>query len=343
MSTQAVHATHAMSTTSTTPPSVPRPGTGHRILRATALAATLPYLTLKAAWLGGSRIGIPEGSVLLRAGAALTVGNAVTLAMDACVILLVLVLTRPWGMRVPGWLLTVPVFVATGLLTPIVLGYPAQLLVKALGMGAGEAARAAREPFLEPWVFAVVYGGFIIQAIALAGLFVPYARRRWGRLWQGAPGRRLPSSTGVVAGAAALAGATAAAAQAYWAFGGTAGLPAERAAAYSAETGVVSGVHAMCAVAAAAGAVMLARGGARRARWSPALTWIGSSAALSWGAWTLIAVLGVNLGEDEPSTTAFLLAYADQMITGLLAGAVLVRHLRAPRGGLGRGGGRAAG
>ncbi|KJY24096.1 hypothetical protein [Streptomyces katrae] len=313
---------------STTRPSAPRLGTGRRILRATALAATLPYLTLKVAWLAGSRAGIPEGSILLRGGSALTVANAITLAMDACVILLALALTRPWGRRVPGPLLTLPVFAATGLLTPIVLGYPAQLLVKALGMGADEAADAAREPFLDPWVFAVVYSGFIIQAIALAGLFVPYARERWGRRWQGALGRgRLSSPTGVVAGAAALAGAVAGAVQLYWAFGGSAGLPAERVAAYSAETGVVSGAHAICALAAAAGALMLARGGALPAKWPLALTWIGASAAASWGAWTLIAVLGVNLGEGEPSTTAFFLAYADQMITGLLAGAVLVRHL----------------
>ncbi|MFF4365732.1 hypothetical protein [Streptomyces sp. NPDC001594] len=330
MSTRAVHATHPMGTTR---PSVPRLASGRRILRATALAATLPYLTLKAAWLAGSRAGIPDGSILLSGGTALAVGNAVTLAMDACVILLVLVLTRPWGLRVPGPLLTVPVFVATGLLTPIVLGYPAQLLVKALGMGADEAVRAAREPFLDPWVFAVVYGGFIIQAIALAGLFVPYARERWGRRWQGALGRPLPPPTGVVAGAAALAGAVAGAVQLYWAFGGTGWLPGERAAAYSAESGVVSGAHAICAFAAAAGALLLARGGRRAARWPLALAWTGGAAALSWGAWTLIAVLGVNLGEGEPSTTGFFLTYADQMITGLLTGAVLVRHLRVRREG----------
>lgn len=328
MSTRAVHATHPMSTAQ---PSVLSLGTGRRVLRATALAATLPYLTIKVAWLAGSRVGIPEDSILLRGGTTLAVGNAVTVAMDACVILLVLVLTRPWGRRIPGWLLTVPVFVATGLLTPIVLGYPSQLLVKALGMGAGEAVRAAREPFLEPWVFAVVYTGFIIQAIALAGLFVPYARERWGRRWQGALGRRLPSPTGVVAGAAALAGAAVASAQVYWAFGGRGGLSAEAAAVYSAETGVVSGAHAVCAVAAAAGALVLARGGALPARWPLALTWTGSAAALSWGAWMLTAALGVNLGEGEYPTTATLLAYAGQMITGLLAGAVLVRYLHGRR------------
>lgn len=120
-----------------TRPTALRLGAGQRFLRAAALAATVPYLTLKAAWLSGSHLGIPAGSALLEPGPFLMVANAVTLAMDATVILLVLLLTRPWGMRVPAPVLTLPVFAATGLLTPIVLGYPAQLLVKAVGLGAG--------------------------------------------------------------------------------------------------------------------------------------------------------------------------------------------------------------
>ncbi|MFD8985818.1 hypothetical protein [Streptomyces sp. NPDC059564] len=323
--------TRALQMTIPTRTTAPRLGAVPRILRGAALAATLPYLTLKAAWLAGSHLGIPAGSVLLEPGRFFVVANAATMAMDATVILLVLLLTRPWGMRVPAWLLALPVFVATGLLTPIVLGYPGQLLVKAVGLGAGEAARAAREPFLDPWVFTVVYGGFIIQGIALAGLFVPYARERWGGLWQGAPVRRLPSPTGVVAGAAAVSGVAVAAAHGYWAFGGSAGLAARRAAEYSAEAGVVSGVHALCALAAAAGALLLARGGQRRAVWPLALTWVGAGATLSWGAWLMLAALGPGPGSVEDPGTAITLTYSGQMITGLLAAAVLIRFLRSRR------------
>ncbi|MCX5196554.1 hypothetical protein OOK31_22135 [Streptomyces sp. NBC_00249] len=322
MSESTVHRTH------TTQPSAPALGTGRRILRAAALAATLPYLTLKAAWVAGSDLGIPKGSVLLEPGLFFPVANAVTLLMDSCVILLVLVLTRPWGLRVPGWLLTVPVYVATGLLTPIVLGFPAQLLVKALGMGAGEAAKAAQPPFLDPWVFGVVYGGFIVQGLALAGLFVPYARERWGAGLRGALGQRLPSPTGVVAGAAAVAGTGEAAVSLYWAFGGSAGLPAQRVAVYSAETGVVSAAHAVCALGGVVGVVLLARGGGRRAAWPLALAWIGSAAALSWGMWMLGATLGPDPVSGERATLGITLAYAGQMITGILGAAVLTRHLR---------------
>ncbi|MFE2306500.1 hypothetical protein [Streptomyces sp. NPDC059411] len=329
MTTRAVHTSD---TDFATQPSAPAPalGTGRQILRAAALAATLPYLALKAAWLGGSRIGIPDGSVLLERGLFFTVANAATLVMDATVILLVLVLTRPWGTRVPSWLMILPVFVATGLLTPILTAFPGQMLVKALGMGADEAAQAARVPFLDPWVFNVVYSGFMLQGLALAGLFVPYARERWGTRWQGVLGKRLPSPTGVVGGASAALGTVVAATHLYWAFGGTAGLSKDQVAVYSAETGVVNVVHALCALAAAAGVLLLARGGDRAVRWPLCLAWIGSAATFSWGAWLLIAVLGPDVAGGSPSTMIYL-AYSGQMITGMLGAAVLTRFLASRR------------
>ncbi|MFD6228499.1 hypothetical protein ACFWFZ_16695 [Streptomyces sp. NPDC060232] len=321
MTTRAVHTTHAQQSSTT------GPGAGRHILTAVALAATVPYLALKAAWLSGSRIGIPDGSVLLEAGPFLTVANAVTLAMDACVIALVLVLTRPWGLRTPAWILTVPVFTATGLLTPILLGFPGQLLVRALGFGAGPQEAAAREPFLDPWVFNVVYTGFTVQGLALAALFVPYARKRWGRRWQGVVGERLPSPTGVVAAAAAWGALVLAAVLAYRASGGTAGLGNERADAYAAESAAVCAAHAICVLAAGAGALLLARGGALVARWPLGLTWIGAAATLTWGAWMLIASLGPQLDGGEAMSGAARLIYAGQMATGSLATTVLVRFL----------------
>ncbi|MEU9161071.1 hypothetical protein AB0D29_12480 [Streptomyces sp. NPDC048424] len=327
MSTRAVRTAYA------TRPTAPARGAGRRILGAVAIAATVPYLALKTAWLAGSRIGIPDGSVLLEPGPFFTAANAVTMVMDASVVLLVLVLTRPWGIRVPAWLPAVPVFVATGLLTPIVIAFPGQLLIRALGFGADPAVVAAREPFLDPWVFNVVYGGFMVQGLALAGLFVPYARERWRRRWQGVTGVRLPSSTGVVAAAAAAAGLAVAAVYAYWAFGGTAGLGTEQAAAHSAETGVVAVVHMTCALAAGAGAMLLARGRGLRARWPLALAWVGSSAALCWGTWVLLASLGPQLDGGEGPSSAALLAYASQMITGSLAAVVVSRFLISRREG----------
>ncbi|MFE5490518.1 hypothetical protein ACFQ7Z_11280 [Streptomyces virginiae] len=321
MTTRAVHTTHAPQS------SAPSPGARRHVITAVALTATVPYLALKAAWLSGSRIGIPDGSVLLDAGMFLTVANAVTLAMDACVILLVLVFTRAWGLRTPAWMLTVPVFTATGLLTPILLAFPGQLLVRALGFGTGPEAAAARVPFLDDWVFIVVYTGFTVQGLALAALFVPYARKRWGRRWQGVLGERLPSPTGVVAAAAASGALVLAAICLYWAVGGTAGLSAERIEAHSAQSAVGSVVSAVCAFAAGAGAVLLARGGALGARWPLGLAWVGAAATLAWGAWLLIASLGPQLDAGEATPVITQLIYAGQMVTGSLATAVLVRFL----------------
>ncbi|MCY0931347.1 hypothetical protein OTB20_35225 [Streptomyces sp. H27-H1] len=296
-----------------------------------AVAATVPYLALKTSWLAGSHIGIPAGSVLLEPGLLITVANAVTVLMDASVIALVLVLTRPWGVRLPPWLLIVPAFVATGLLTPIVLAFPGQLLLATLGLGPDAAEQAAKEPFLDPWVFQVVYSGFIVQALALTGLFVPYARERWGGRWQGPLGARLPSPTGGVAGAAAALAVVVSAAHFYWAFGGTVGHNAAQIAQYSSDTGVGSAVHGICALTAGAGALLLARGGDRRAGWPLAVAWTGAASTLCWGMGMLAAFTGGEPGPDERTTTATYLIYAGQMITALLATAVVGRFLAGRR------------
>ena len=99
----------------------------------------------------------------------MAVANSVTVLMDAAVIVLALLLTRPWGLRVPAWLLALPVWVATGLLAPIMAGFPVQLAVDALG-GPANTTAADGEPFLDVWVFGVVYTGFIVQGLTLGAL-----------------------------------------------------------------------------------------------------------------------------------------------------------------------------
>ncbi|NGN67949.1 hypothetical protein G5C51_29130, partial [Streptomyces sp. A7024] len=136
-----------------------RPSRADRLrpaLRALAIAACVPYLTLKLAWLSGSHVGIPAGSDLRRSEGALFAANTATVVMDAAVIVLAFALTRPWGRRLPGWLLLLPLWVATGLLAPIVVGFPAQLVARLFGADTGS-QQPADEPFLAEWVFGVVY------------------------------------------------------------------------------------------------------------------------------------------------------------------------------------------
>lgn len=140
------------------------------------IAACVPYLTLKVLWLSGSSIGATDAV----GAATLTdprhmMGNLVTVGMELVTIALVLALTYPWGRRLPAVLVVVPIWVGTGLLAPIVLGLPLGLVTQAISGGAA----APAENGLDGWVFTVVYGGFIVQALGLLTAFLGYAHGRW--------------------------------------------------------------------------------------------------------------------------------------------------------------------
>ncbi|WP_069884544.1 hypothetical protein [Streptomyces luteocolor] len=311
------------------------PGRARHALRWAAGIACVPYLTLKIAWILGSRVGIPEGSSLLDHRALMIVANGVTVLMDATVVVLALLLTRPWGLRTPAWLLAAPMWIATGLLTPIMAGYPLQLLLAAFGVGGeGLSADGASEPFLADWVFAVVYTGFIVQGIALGSLFALYARDRWGHLWRGRirdvprPGGRWPR---ILASAAALLALLPVTLHLLWAAGSTAGLDAARAKDRTADFHVLEALDALYLVAAVAGALVLVF---RRLPGLPvkvplALAWAGSGAVGCWGGWLLLASL-LRPADDLAArpTAPTLLAYSVQMIIGLCVAAAGLGFLR---------------
>ncbi|WP_254394498.1 hypothetical protein [Streptomyces sp. AC512_CC834] len=315
------------STPSTALPAASAAGSARarRLLRAVAVAACLPYLGLKVAWIAGSHVGIPAGSVLLDHRVTMAVANGLTLLLDSCVIALALTLTLPWGLRVPAWRLAFPVWVATGLLAPIMAGFPLQLLTRAFGEDTATASGPGGEPFLHSWVFAVVYTGFIVQGLALGTLFVRYARGRWGRLWRGRmwdlPVRAVAAPFKAVAVIGAVLASFPFAVRLYWASGGTAGLGAgERAAGFR----VLEGLHVAFLAAAVVGTLLLAF---RRARRLPvavplASVWVCSAAVACWGGWVLLATLmPADDAADRPATL-MTLAYAGQMTVGLLLASV---------------------
>ncbi|QKV95638.1 hypothetical protein HUT19_31070 [Streptomyces sp. NA02950] len=297
------------------------------VLRAVAIVSVLPYIALKSAWMAGSHLGIPEGSTLLEPGrrTSMLVINGVTLLMDAAVVVLALLLTRPWGRRVPAWLPALPAWTACGLLAPIMTGFPAQLVTRALGFGgSGDDHAEERGRFLADWVYGVVYGGFIVQGLALGALFVLYARERWGHLWRGriadlpawTPARAAHRLTAVIIGVlAALPAAT----HLLWAGGSAAGLSEDRAAGRTGDFYVLEALYALFAAATVVGVVMLAFRTGRRARPALplALAWVGSGALACWGAWLTLA--GLTADEEAEAPTALMdVTYAVQMIVGLL-------------------------
>ncbi|MGW7071241.1 hypothetical protein ACWGII_39160 [Streptomyces sp. NPDC054855] len=317
-------------------------------LRTVAILAALPYLALKIAWIAGSHIGIPEGSSLLEHRTTMIFANGLTLLMDASVIVLALLLTRPWGLRTPAWLLAFPMWAATGLLTPIMAGFPLQLLVKALGGSVDSPAQDGGDSgaFLHEWVFGVVYGGFILQGLALGALFVLYARDRWGHVWRGLV-RDLPAPTGrrslsrTVALAAALLALAPMVMHLLWVTGSTAGLGAARIDERTTDFYVLEAMDMVYLGSAVAGGLLLAfrRAPALPVKVPLSLAWLGSGAIACWGGWLLFAsVLGAD-GITRQPTAAMLLTYSVQMIVGALVatlGVVFFKEradaaVRAPR------------
>lgn len=187
------------------------------------IAAMLPYLTIKLAWLAGSDVGVTEPGAML--AGPMAAANAVTAGMELFGAALVLALVQRWGLRVPAIFLLLPLWVGTGLLGPVVTGAPLAALVRLVAgdQAVGESA-AAGANVLQPWVYFVVYSGFILQALGLTWVAVHHVRARWGRLLAStsgagsgdpAPGRRVLLSVAV----AALT-VPAVCARCYWAFGG---------------------------------------------------------------------------------------------------------------------------
>ncbi|MFI1417822.1 hypothetical protein ACH4VX_07480 [Streptomyces sp. NPDC020731] len=318
---------------SAVPAGVPALPRSRGLLRAVAVVACVPYLALKTAWVAGSHVGVPAGSPLLDHRAEMIAANVLTILMDGAVIVLAFLLTRPWGRGVPPWLLAAPMWAATGLLAPVMAGYPLQMLVRALGGSSAGSSGGEDEPFLRAWVFAVVYTGFIVQGLALGTLFALYARDRWGHLWRGrmwdlpaAPAGVAQRVTAVVAAVLALFPL---ATRIMWACGGTTGLSAGAAADRGSDFHVLESLYVVFLLAAVTGGALLAF---RRAPALPvlvplALAGVCSAAVACWGGWMAMAALMSGGDPADRPTGLMLLTYAGQMIVGLLVTGVCARFL----------------
>ncbi|MCZ7430588.1 hypothetical protein [Streptomyces sp. WMMC1477] len=190
----------------------------------------------------------------------------------------------------------------------------------------GAGAPPPAEPFLDPWVFTVVYAGFSLQALALGGLFAGYVMSRWGELPRGPHGLGSPIRP---RGRRSHAWLTAALAAVPFLGNLLHGLGL-RAAGSDGGLSVVSLVLASLAACAAAGVlapVLRPRPGRRRA---PALValWCGGSSLAAWGLWWLVVPLiglaGAPASGAGPSAVRWL-TYAAQVIVGFLTLAGLPR------------------
>jgi hypothetical protein len=301
-----------------------RPRSAARSLRVLAIAACVPYLALKIAWASGSRVGIPDGSSLLQDRAAMIVGSCESALLDSMVVVLVLLLTQPWGRRVPVWLFILPVWAATGLLSPIVVGYPLQLIARLLGGSPARSSGPPARPFLHEWVFTVVYTGFIVQALALGALFALYARARWGHLWRGrvselaeqGPARGVQRATALMACAVTLVPLTT---HLLWATGSTSGLAAARIADRTSDFYALEAAYALFGVMTVTGLMVVAFPRAHALPlWLPlSLAVVGSAALACWGGYLMLTALGAR----DPSrhiSELVNVTYSTQLLAGML-------------------------
>lgn len=150
------------------------------------IVAVLPYVTLKLMWLSGSTVGLDTSTIGHMQDTRLVVGNVVTVGLEILALGLAFALIRPWGRKIPGWLVFVIAGGATGLLAPLLLGLPVGVLVQQAIEGT---TSSGGEGDLQPWVFLVVYAGFGLLAVGLACLLAFYAGDRW-RAWLSYPPRR---------------------------------------------------------------------------------------------------------------------------------------------------------
>jgi hypothetical protein len=183
-------------------------------------------------------------------------------------------------------------------------------------------APPAMSDALQPWVYTVVYGGFIGQGIALGVAFVLYALARWPRLLAGrtadVPMQVTQPLQPLLAAVAVALAVLSALPQLYWAVGGTAGLPvpADAVARFRIGQGVAAGFAIMGAI----GLLMLVRKLRPQGRFvvPVAMTWVGAGVLLSGGVWLIIGTLLGGSTSDNAQAGVDLL----RLLAGALAGVV---------------------
>lgn len=293
-----------LTTTAATTPSARRAGPA----LAVAVVAVLPYLALKGLWLSGSTIGLTPDAVTEMHSARFVTGNAITVALEIVALALAWSLTRPWAKGVPPRLFATLAAGASGLLAPILIGMPLGQVAETIAHG---------RPSLDgegmaPWVFACVYGGFVLLGASLAVLLGGYARERWGHLFTSPP--RVIRPWTLAAGVVGLA--PFGLAMLWWALAGPGATgpqamdtPAQRT--VLAVTGTLSLAAVLVPVAALAGRPV----GPRAAQLAWLVVWLGCCTAALQGPTQLLLAHGATI---QPAVAAIaLVATPGAVVHGL--------------------------
>ncbi|GAB3878016.1 hypothetical protein GCM10029964_028040 [Kibdelosporangium lantanae] len=94
--------------------------------------AGLPYLVLKVLWLAGIPVGAGAAGQAELLDTRHLVGDVVTVGLELAAFTLAVAMARPWGRRLPAFLVVAPMWVGAGLLAPIAVGLPLGLVAQAV-------------------------------------------------------------------------------------------------------------------------------------------------------------------------------------------------------------------
>lgn len=299
--------------------------TRRRALGYATIAATLPYLVLKLIWIFGGDVGFTEETP--DEDGAFLVLNIVTFAMDAVAVVLALAFTREWGLRLPAWLVAFPMWVGTGLLAPIVAIAPASLVANTV---LGNSYDKTDPGIVEPWVYSLVYSGFVAQALLLVTVAALYAWQRWSALFRvtlaDIPAGKTSGLQKLIVNALLPVIGIVAMTYFAWGFGATVGLPADMIDDRNASTYIGALVFGAFSVLACAGIILLVhRKRPQIPFWIPAtMTWVGAGGMFAWGLWNVVLTLTqVDMGSGSNDSVALLnITSLFQFVAGLLVGVV---------------------
>lgn len=193
-----------------------------RISGNAAAIAVAPYLFIKILWAFGLFVPTEE-----MAGADWRAINAATAVLAAVGITLAMAFSRPWGNKLPAWLVALPVWVGTGLLVPMLL------LAPVLGPAAMSKDKEAGAP--DFWIYEQI---LVMISLVGAGIGLPlallgYARARWpealgGPLDCGEPHGSSRALQAIIAKLLAVGCVLLGVVKIYWAAGGTLGIDPDR-------------------------------------------------------------------------------------------------------------------
>ena len=131
-----------------------------------------PYLLIKVSWVVGALSGLWRRTDQLSV-AGFVVLNVVTIGMAATGIALALALVRPWGQRIPAFVVLSCAWIGCGFLVPMI---PYMLLDTLLT----RAGTSAPEPSSMPaWEGPLIEVSFLGMALGLAIALPFYLRGRW--------------------------------------------------------------------------------------------------------------------------------------------------------------------